>query len=148
MRAPLGFFKGTAYRESVPASRNLVVFFNDTATTEISALSLHDALPICMKLDCDPTTIYAALLQQNYRGTIYRSNLDSEHPYNTYRHSGLPPGPISNPGLASIRAALAPSESDSLYFVARADGSGGHEFSANIAAHEIAVERYRRALHK
>jgi UPF0755 protein len=112
------------------------------------AAVFENRLRIGMKLDCDPTTIYAALLQQNYRGTIYRSNLDSEHPYNTYRHAGLPPGPIANPGLASIRAALAPSDSDSLYFVARADGSGGHEFSSNIAAHEIAVERYRRALHK
>jgi UPF0755 protein len=108
----------------------------------------ENRLRIGMKLDCDPTTIYAALLQQNYRGAIYRSNLASEHPYNTYRHAGLPPGPIANPGLASIRAALAPSDSDSLYFVARADGSGGHEFSSTIAAHESAVERYRRALRK
>jgi UPF0755 protein len=112
------------------------------------AAVFENRLRIGMKLDCDPTTIYAALLQQNYRGIIYRSDLDSNHPYNTYRRDGLPPGPIANPGLASIRAALAPSDSDSLYFVARADGSGGHEFSSNIAAHEIAVERYRRALRK
>ena len=112
------------------------------------AAVFENRLRIGMKLDCDPTTIYASLLQQNYRGAIYRSNLDSEHPYNTYRHAGLPPGPIANPGLASIRAVLAPSDGDSLYFVARADGSGGHEFSSNIAAHESAVERYRRALRK
>ncbi len=112
------------------------------------AAVFENRLRIGMKLDCDPTTIYAALLQRNYRGAIYRSNLESEHPYNTYRHAGLPPGPIANPGLASIRAVLAPSDSDSLYFVARADGSGGHEFSSNIAAHESAVERYRRALRK
>jgi UPF0755 protein len=112
------------------------------------AAVFENRLRIGMKLDCDPTTIYAALLQKHYRGVIYRSDLDSDHPYNTYRHAGLPPGAIANPGLASIRAALAPSDSDSLYFVARADGSGGHEFSANIAAHESAVERYRRALRK
>jgi UPF0755 protein len=112
------------------------------------AAVFENRLRIGMKLDCDPTTIYAALLQQNYRGVIHRSDLDSDHPYNTYRRAGLPPGPIANPGLASIRAVLAPSDSDSLYFVARADGSGGHEFSSNIAAHESAVERYRRALHK
>ncbi|MEO8596811.1 MAG: endolytic transglycosylase MltG [Candidatus Solibacter sp.] len=105
----------------------------------------ENRLRIGMKLDCDPTTIYAALLQQHYTGVIHRSDLDSEHPYNTYRHAGLPPGPIANPGLASIRAALAPSPGDALYFVARADGSGGHEFSSNIAAHTNAVERYRRA---
>jgi UPF0755 protein len=112
------------------------------------AAVFENRLRIGMKLDCDPTTIYAALLQKHYRGVIYRSDLDSDHPYNTYRHAGLPPGAIANPGLASIRAVLAPSDSDSLYFVARADGSGGHEFSANIAAHESAVERYRRALRK
>jgi UPF0755 protein len=108
----------------------------------------ENRLRIGMKLDCDPTTIYAALLQQHYHGVIHRSDLDSDHAYNTYRHAGLPPGPIANPGLASIRAVLSPSDSDSLYFVARADGSGGHEFSSNIAAHEGAVERYRRALRK
>ena len=112
------------------------------------AAVFENRLRIGMKLDCDPTTIYAALLQQHYRGVIHRSDLDSDHPYNTYRHAGLPPGPIANPGLASMRAVLAPSDSDSLYFVARADGSGGHEFSSNIAAHEGAVERYRRALRK
>jgi UPF0755 protein len=101
-----------------------------------------------MKLDCDPTTIYAALLEDRYRGVIHRSDLDNDHAYNTYRHAGLPPGPIANPGLASIRAALSPAESDSLYFVARTDGSGGHEFSSNMAAHESAVSRYHRALRK
>ena len=105
-------------------------------------------LRIGMKLDCDPTTIYAALLQHRYTGVIHRSDLDSDHPYNTYRHTGLPPGPIANPGLASLRAALTPADSDSLYFVARVDGSGGHEFSSNIAAHESAVDRYRRAHRK
>jgi len=112
------------------------------------AAVFENRLRIGMKLDCDPTTIYAALLQEHYRGVIHRSDLDSDHPYNTYRHAGLPPGPIANPGLASLRAVLVPSEIDSLYFVARADGSGGHEFSANIAAHESAVQRYHRALRK
>jgi UPF0755 protein len=101
-----------------------------------------------MKLDCDPTTIYAALLENRYRGTIYRSDLDRSHPYNTYHQAGLPPGPIANPGLASIRAALAPSPIDSIYFVARADGSGGHEFSSSIAAHQTAVDKYHRAIRK
>jgi UPF0755 protein len=112
------------------------------------AAVFENRLRIGMKLDCDPTTIYAALLLRHYRGVIYRSDLDSDHPYNTYRHAGLPPGAIANPGLASMRAVLAPSDSDSLYFVARADGSGGHEFSSTIAAHESAVERYHRALRK
>ena len=105
-------------------------------------------LRIGMKLDCDPTTIYAALLENRYRGAIYRSDLRRDHLYNTYHYAGLPPGPIANPSLASIRAALSPAATDALYFVARADGSGGHEFSSTIAAHESAVTRYHRALRK
>jgi UPF0755 protein len=98
-----------------------------------------------MTLDCDPTTIYAALLEARYRGTIYRSDLASDNAYNTYRHAGLPPGPIANPGVASLRAALAPAETDYLYFVAKPDGSGRHQFSETIAQHNRAVQEYRRA---
>lgn len=112
------------------------------------AAVFENRLRIGMKLDCDPTTIYAALLADRYHGTIHRSDLDSESPYNTYRHVGLPPGPIANPGLSSIHAVLDPSRSDALYFVLRPDGSGGHEFSSNIADHQAATERYRRGLHK
>jgi len=90
-------------------------------------------LRIGMKLDCDPTTIYAALLLDRYRGTIYRSDLDRDSPYNTYRSAGLPPGPIANPGLASIRAALDPAQSGALYFVLRPGGDGAHQFSTNAA---------------
>jgi UPF0755 protein len=98
-----------------------------------------------MKLDCDPTTIYAALLEGRYRGTIYRSDLDNPHPYNTYRNPGLPPGPIANPGLLSLTAALRPAQTDYLFFVAKADGSGGHVFSNSVEGHNKAVESYRRA---
>jgi UPF0755 protein len=100
-------------------------------------------LRLNMPLDCDPTTIYAALLEGRYRGTIYRSDLDNPSPYNTYRHPGLPPGPIANPGLSALKAALAPAETSYLYFVAKADGSGGHQFSENIEQHNRAVEEYR-----
>ncbi len=103
-------------------------------------------LEIGMKLDCDPTTVYAALLRGDYRGEIYKSDLASDHPYNTYRNRGLPPGAIANPGLASIKAVLHPAESGALYFVAKGDGSGGHTFSDNMAAHEAAIGTYRRAL--
>jgi UPF0755 protein len=99
-----------------------------------------------MALDCDPTTIYAALLETRYRGTIYRSDLASDNAYNTYRHVGLPPGPIANPGLASLRAALAPADTNYLYFVAKGDGSGGHQFSETMEQHNVAVQQYRRAI--
>jgi UPF0755 protein len=112
----------------------------------VIAAVFHNRLQIGMKLDCDSTTIYAALLDRRYRGTIYRSDLDSDHPYNTYRHAGLPPGPIANPGIASLKAVLAPVETEALYFVLRPDGSGAHEFSKSIAAHEAATAKYRRGL--
>jgi UPF0755 protein len=96
-----------------------------------------------MKLDCDPTTIYAALLEGRYRGTIYRSDLQSTNPYNTYRNPGLPPGPIANPGVASLKAALQPATTNYLYFVARPDGSGGHSFSETLDQHNEAVRTYR-----
>jgi UPF0755 protein len=105
-------------------------------------------LRLGMKLECDPTTIYAAQLLGAYRGTIYRSDLDRDHPYNTYSHVGLPPGPIANPGVPSLEAALHPADSQALYFVRRPDDSGGHQFSTSLAAHSIAVEKYRRGLHQ
>lgn len=100
-----------------------------------------------MPLQCDPTTVYAALLEHRYHGVIYRSDLASTNPYNTYAHPGLPPGPIANPGIASLTAALHPAASDYLYFVAKADGSGSHQFSATIAEHEKAVLEYRARVH-
>ena len=105
----------------------------------------HNRLKIGMKLDCDPTTIYAALLEGRYTGTIHQSDLASANPYNTYRTAGLPPGPIANPGKDSLLAAMHPAETDYLYFVLRPDGSGAHNFSRSIAEHLIATEQFRRA---
>lgn len=94
-------------------------------------------------LQTDPAVIYAALLSGRYRGTIYASDLQFDSPYNTYRHAGLPPGPICNPGLASLRAALAPAKTDYLYFVS--DASGHSRFAATIAEHTKNVAAYRKA---
>ena len=98
-----------------------------------------------MKLDCDPTTVYAALLEGHYRGKIYRSDLESPNPYNTYRNAGLPPGPIANPGFSSLKAAIAPADTKYLYFVAKPDGSGAHTFSENLTDHAAAAAEYHRA---
>jgi UPF0755 protein len=103
-------------------------------------------LRLGMALQCDPTTIYAAELEDRYRGVIHRSDLDSKQLYNTYQHPGLPPGPIANPGMAALQAALAPAATDYLYFVLRPDGSGAHQFSKELAQHARAVEQYRRGL--
>ncbi len=101
-----------------------------------------------MRLQCDPSTIYAALLENRYRGAIHRSDLESTNRYNTYLYAGLPPGPIANPGLASLRAAAAPAETGFLYFVARPGASGGHQFSSTLAEHQRAVAKYRRGTRK
>lgn len=101
-------------------------------------------LALNMRLDCDPTTIYAALLDQRYRGKIHRSDLASANPYNTYQNAGLPPGPIANPGVPALAAALAPAQTKYLYFVAKPEG-GTHHFSESIAQHEKAVVAYRHA---
>lgn len=101
-------------------------------------------LKLGMKLDCDPTAVYAAILEGRYRGVILKSDLERDHPYNTYKVAGLPPGPIANPGRTSLAAALRPAGTKFLYFVAKPDGSGEHVFSADIAAHNRAVAQYRR----
>lgn len=111
------------------------------ASVFLSRLRLH------MLLQCDPTTVYAALLENRYRGTIYKSDLASTNPYNTYAHAGLPPGPIANPGIASLKAALRPAETNFLYFVAKGDGSGAHHFSTTLAEHDQAVAEYRKTGH-
>jgi UPF0755 protein len=103
----------------------------------------QNRLKIGMKLDCDPTTIYAALLEGRYTGTIHQSDLASPNPYNTYRNAGLPPGPIANPGKDSLMAALHPAETDYLYFVLRPDGSGAHNFSKSISEHLVATSQFR-----
>jgi UPF0755 protein len=99
-----------------------------------------------MPLATDPSVIYAALLENRYRGAIYASDLQSPSPYNTYRHTGLPPGPIANPGVAALKAALSPARTNYLYFVA--DAQGHSRFSATLAQHAQQVQTYRRALHR
>jgi UPF0755 protein len=100
-----------------------------------------------MPLMTDPSVIYAALLDGRYRGTIYASDLAADSSYNTYRHAGLPPGPICNPGIASLKAALHPAHTDYLYFVAAsANPSGISKFSATLEEHARDVQQYRKAV--
>jgi len=95
-----------------------------------------------MLLGADPTVIYALKLAGRWDGNIRKPDLQMESPYNTYKSPGLPPGPIANPGLASLRAAAAPATTPYLYFVARNDGS--HVFATNNADHNRNVEKYQR----
>lgn len=95
-----------------------------------------------MLLGADPTVIYALKLAGRWDGNIRKADLQIDSPYNTYRKPGLPPGPIANPGLASLRAATAPASTPHLYFVSRNDGT--HVFANTIAEHNRNVEKYQR----
>jgi UPF0755 protein len=120
---------------AIPQERPLV------AAVFTNRLALH------MPLQCDPTTVYAALLDNRYRGVIHKSDLASTNAYNTYAHIGLPPGPIANPGAESLKAALHPATTDFLYFVAKGDGSGHHNFSRTLGEHKTAVSHFRQTAH-
>jgi UPF0755 protein len=95
-----------------------------------------------MLLQTDPTIIYALKQEGRWDGNIRRRDLEMESPYNTYRHPGLPPGPIGSPGREAILAVLDPEETRDLYFVSRNDGT--HHFSETLREHNRAVDRYQR----
>lgn len=102
----------------------------------------HNRLELGMKLQTDPTVIYAKRALGNPDRTIYRSDLARDSPYNTYVVAGLPIGPIGNPRAASIDAALWPAEVEYLYFVSRNDGT--HVFSRTLTEHNRMVQQYQR----
>lgn len=104
----------------------------------ISAV-FHNRLKQGMKLQADPTVIYGI---PNFNGNLTRQDLETPTPYNTYTNFGLPPGPISNPGLSAIKAALYPADSPALYFVSNNNGS--HIFSATLEEHNRAVAEYQQ----
>jgi UPF0755 protein len=102
-----------------------------------------------MPLMTDPSVIYGLELDGRWRGAIYASDLKLDTPYNTYLHTGLPPGPVANPGLRSLRAAMEPTKSNYLYFVAAgADPQGRSRFADSIEEHAKNVADYRHAVKK
>jgi UPF0755 protein len=106
----------------------------------ISAV-FHNRLRIGMKLDCDPTIIYALKEKGLFNGNLTKKDMALDSPYNTYRYAGLPPGPICNPGRAALEAALFPAEEAYLYFVSRKDGR--HHFSRTFKEHQNAVRQFQ-----
>jgi UPF0755 protein len=102
-----------------------------------------------MPLQTDPAVIYGLELTGQWRGTIYASDLTRNTPYNTYLHAGLPPGPVANPGLPSLRAAMNPAQTNYLYFVAAGVDAQGHSlFSSTLDEHNRNVAMYRAAQKK
>lgn len=115
------------------------------AERELISSVFQRRLKLGVPLACDPTVIYAALVEGKYRGKIYQSDLDRDSAYNTYKRAGLPPGPIASPGRRSIQAALNPADTDYLYFVVDATkNDGSHKFSATSSQHEQAVQLFRK----
>lgn len=98
----------------------------------------HNRLKKRMKLETDPTVIYGI---KNFNGNITKKDLRKKTPYNTYIIRGLPPGPIANPGIESIKAALYPAKTEFLFFVSKKDGT--HYFSRTLREHNKAVRKYQ-----
>jgi len=102
-----------------------------------------------MPLMTDPSVIYGLELEGRWRGAIYQSDLKLDTPYNTYLHTGLPPGPVANPGLPSLRAAMEPAQTDYLYFVASGVNPQGRSlFASTLDEHNRNVVGYRHAVKK
>jgi UPF0755 protein len=97
-------------------------------------------------LQADPSVIYAELLEGAYTGALHHDDMRFKSQYNTYRHTGLPPGPIANPGKTALEAAMHPAQTRYLYFVS--DGNGHHRFSTSLAEHNHNVAALRRAVAK
>lgn len=105
----------------------------------ISAV-FHNRLKLGMRLECDPTVIYG--LGDEFNGNLTKKHLETYSDYNTYVVSGLPPGPIANPGRDALEGAVNPDDVNYLYFVSKGDGT--HKFSSSYKKHLRAVNEYQR----
>jgi len=119
---------------SVPEERPLV------------ASVYYNRLSKKIALQADPSIIYGELLTGTYTGALHHQDVQTDTPYNTYRHPGLPPGPIANPGKTSLEAALHPATSDYYYFVS--NGNGHHNFARSLEEHNKNVAKFRKIAFK
>ncbi len=119
----------------------------ETAVAEerpLVASVYYNRLDKKIALDADPSIIYAELLTGTYSGALHHDDMRFNSPYNTYTHTGLPPGPIANPGKSALEAAMHPAKSDYFYFVA--DAAGHHRFAQTMEEHNKNVAAYRHAI--
>lgn len=119
----------------------------ETAAPEerpVVASVYYNRLARNIALQADPSVIYAELLQGRYEGELHHADMRFDSAYNTYRHTGLPPGPIGNPGKTSLEAALHPAETDYYFFVS--DGNLHHRFARSLEEHNRNVAVYRKVM--
>ena len=110
---------------------------------------LQNRLDKKMPLMTDPAVIYGLQVSGQWRGAIYASDLQRDTPYNTYVHTGMPPGPIANPGMKALHAAMSPAQTNYLYFVAAGENPQGKSvFASTLAEHNKNVAEYRAAMKK
>ena len=134
--------RGLSVREFVTLAS---IVEKETAKEEerpLVAAVYSNRLKIGMPLQCDPTIIYALQRANRYNGNLTKENMQVDSPYNTYRYAGLPPGPIANPGRASLDATAHPADVPYLYFVSRGDGS--HAFAATLEEHNRNVYEFQK----
>ena len=137
---PRAVEKGLSMREVVVLASLVEKETGADAERPLVAAVFLNRLARGMRLETDPAVIYGI---SDFDGNLRRAHLDDErNPYNTYRFAGLPPGPIANPGEASLHAVVEPADAEYLFFVARKDGT--HQFSRSYDEHARAVERYQR----
>jgi UPF0755 protein len=139
----LGMQKGAVMRTVTMASLVEKEVHVDAERPEVASV-FENRLAAGMPLQTDPAVIYASLLRGTWRGVIHESELKSDSEYNTYTHAGLPPGPICNPGVAALEAAMHPAKTDYLYFVADPKG-GTTRFAKTLEEHQANVAAYRAA---
>ncbi len=140
-RTPGGAAGGLDLREAVTLASLVEKETAVDAERVLVAGVFANRLDLGMRMQCDPTVLYALRRSGRSVTRLLRADLEYDSPWNTYRYAGLPPGPICCPGEASLRAACRPADTGYLYFVA--DGRGGHRFSSTIGEHNRAVARYR-----
>ncbi len=134
---------GLSYYQAVILASIIEKETSISSERSIIASVFHNRLNQNMRLQTDPTVIYGI---KNFNGNLTRKQLRTRTPYNTYIIHGLPPTPIANPGLASLKAAVNPAKTDYLFFVAKGDGT--HEFTENYKEHNRAVTKYQRRRRK
>jgi UPF0755 protein len=138
--------RGLSVRELVTLASIVEKETGNPDERPLVAAVCSNRLKIGMRLQVDPTVIYALERARRYTGNITRDDLQIDSPYNTYRYAGLPPGPIAAPGRASLEAAANPANVPYPYFVSRNDGS--HAFAATLDEHNRNVDEFQKSLNR